>query len=480
MKNQQQGDHWAKNEFGSADFGDKRLKARLIKLADRLSESPESPINQACSGWAETKAAYRFFRNESVVPKEILSSHVEQTAMRAKTHKTILAVQDTSYFNYTAHKKTTGLGVISSRPGTNVKKISAHGVIMHTSFALSTQGLPLGILDQKVYPREIVPEELKKLKKRSHNTSVAIKDKESFRWLESLRKTKEAVGNETQIVTICDREADMYEFFELAHLIGSPVLVRVSQQRRVNRASRYSKKTGQNLLSFLENLPCQGNIEVEIPARDGKPQRIATLELRFGSLTLNPPRNHIRHKTEEMPNLKLNAVYVVEKTAPPGTEALEWMLFTDLPVNSFDEAVEKVQWYCLRWRIEVFHKILKSGLHVEHCRLGTADRLVRYLTIMSIIAWRIFWITLLGRSDPTLPCTTLLEEHEWKVLYSKFRQTKRYPKTPPTIRETVRWIAQLGGFLARKGDGDPGTITLWRGWKRLNDLSEGWSLAHAR
>ena len=180
-----------------------------------------------------------------------------------------------------------------------------------------------------------------------------------------------------------------------------------------------------------------------------------------------------------MPDLKIYAVYAVEKNAPKGEEPLEWLLFTDIPVNTFDEAIEKVEWYCFRWRIEVFHKILKSGLNVEKCRLGTADRLARYLTVMSIIAWRIFWITLLGQADPNLPCSVILERQEWKVLYSKFRRTKRYPKTPPTIREVVRWIAQLGGFLARKGDGEPGTITLWRGWKRLCDLSEGWALANA-
>lgn len=473
------GEGWAKNEFLSADFGDKRLKTRLIKLADRLSESPESPINQACSGWAETKAAYRFFRNESILPLEILASHTEQTGKRSKAHKTILAVQDTSYFNYTAHKKTTGLGLISCSVGTHVKKASTYGVIMHTSFAISTQGLPLGILDQKIYPRKPDSEELKLLKKRTGHNGVAIEDKESFRWLESLSKTKKIVDDSTQVVTVCDREADMYEFFELAHRIHSPILVRACKDRRVNQLSRYSNKVEDRLWSFVESFPSQGIFQVEIPARDGKPLRVATLELRFGGLTLNPPQHHLRHKTETMLDLKVNAVYAAEKNPPSGVEALEWMLLTDLPVNGFDGAIEKVQWYCLRWRIEVFHKILKSGLHVEQCRLGTADRLVRYLTIMSIIAWRIFWITLLGRTDPALPCTKLLEEHEWKVLYSKFHRTKCFPKIPPTIRETVRWIAQLGGFLARKGDGEPGTITLWRGWKRLCDLSEGWSLAQA-
>jgi hypothetical protein len=253
---------------------------------------------------------------------------------------------------------------------------------MHTSFALTTQGLPLGILDQKIYPRKKDSVELKKLKKKTHDIGVPIEDKESFRWLESLRETKKTVDDETQIVTICDREADMYEFFELGYLIGSPVLVRVSKERRINKASHHSEKTGQMLWSFVQELPCQGTIQVEIPARDSKPLRVATLELRYSGLILNPPRNHIRHKSEKMPYLKINAIYVVEKSPPTGEEALEWLLFTDLQVNTFDEAVEKVQWYCLRWRIEVFHKILKSGLNVEQCRLGSnAVRLSCFLCI---------------------------------------------------------------------------------------------------
>ena len=192
------------------------------------------------------------------------------------------------------------------------------------------------------------------------------------------------------------------------------------------------------------------------------------------------PRHHIRHKTEELPDLKLFAVWVKEEDPPDGEEALEWLLLSNLAITNFDEAVEKVRWYCLRWRIEVFHKVLKSGRKVEQCRLETADRLIRYLTVMSIIAWRIYWITLIARTDPQWSCVPLLAEEEWKVLYSKIHKTKSYPKQPPTLHEVVRWIAMLGGFLGRKGDKEPGVITLWRGWKRLCGLSEGWNLALAK
>ena len=469
---------WAAAEFGNVELGDRRLSNRLIAITDCLSSMPESPINQACNSWAEAKAAYRFFQNEDVNEKDILATHVRRTADRAIEQKIILSIQDTSYFSYTDHKKTTGLGIISKKVGTNVKTIFSKGVIMHTSFAVTVKGLPLGILDQKIVARQPISDELRAKKKKSHNVNIAIEDKESIRWLDSLRNTQAALkDSNVKAVTICDREGDFYEFLELANQIGASVLVRARGDRTINKESRYAKAEDIRLWDHIKTFPNKGIIEVEIPAKDGKPSRIAKLETRFGSFKMNPPRNLARRLTETLPDLNLNAVLVTESSPPEGEEALEWMLLTDLPVTTFEEAIEKVRWYCLRWRIEVFHKILKSGLKVEQCRLQTADRLIRYLTVMSIIAWRIYWITLIARTDPNLPCTTLLAEDEWKVLYSKIHKTNSYPKKPPNIRSVVRWISMLGGFLGRKGDGEPGIITLWRGWKRLFDLSEGWALA---
>jgi hypothetical protein len=348
---------------------------------------------------------------------------------------------------------------------------------MHTTFAVTTDGLPIGLLDQKISSRPPIAEEVDEVKKRSHGKDLPVEEKESIRWLESLKKSNNQPAlKEVKVVTVCDREADMYDLFELASSSNAPFLVRASQDRTVNKESTYSKKTGEKLWSLMNGLDCQGKIEVNIPARD-KPARTAVLEVRFGNFIMNPPKGHVKLKSKELPNLTLTAVYVLEKSPPVGEEPMSWMLLTNLEINNIEKAVEKVRWYCLRWRIETFHKILKSGLKVEECRLGTADRLIRYLTVMSIIAWRLFFTTLIARTEPSLPCTALLTEEEWKVLYTKIKQTKDYPNTPPAIREAVRWIAQLGGFLARKGDKEPGPITLWRGWKRLFDLAEGWNLA---
>jgi hypothetical protein len=473
---------WASDEFAEVSLGDKRLDARLITLCDRFSDAPESPINQACADWAETKAAYRFFQNENVDVAEILAAHRSKTAKRASKHKTVLAIQDTSYFVYTSHPKTEGLGTLALKKGKRVEKMGCNGLLMHSCLAVTTGGLPLGLLDQKIYSRKLHTDKTGRGKSYRPREHLPVAEKESARWLESLAHTKEVMG-ETDVVTVCDREADFYGFFKLSDQIGCPVLVRAKGNRVVNRKYRYSEQEAVKLWEHIRQQPETGCYTIDIPRRSKTKQakereaRSATVTVRFGSFRLNPPHNYKKHGEEDLPNIDMNAVYVLEKNPPEGEEPVEWMLLTNLPVTSFDEAYEKVSWYSLRWRIEMYHKVLKSGFRVEACRLGHAERLARYLTIMSIVAWRLFMITLIARTDPTTPCSSLLAEQEWKVLCMKTNRGKPLPRKPPPISDVVIWVAKLGGYLARKSDGPPGSITLWRGWKRLADLTEGWNLA---
>jgi len=471
---------WAAEELAEVDLGDKRLNSRLMKICDSFSESPESPINQACADWAETKAAYRFFQNENVDVDEILAAHSRKTAMRARKYGTVLAIQDTSYFVYTSHTKTAGLGKMSIKKGKNIKKIYSNGLVVHTCLTVTTEGLPLGLLDQKIFARKLRQDKARTSKGRKPHDLLPIEEKESYRWLEALMNTKEALGD-TEVVTVCDREADLYDFFSLSNQIGAPVLVRASSNRTVNRKSRYAEKGVLKLWGYMDQQPESGSFTIEIPSRKktkhckAREARTATVTVRFAPFRLNPPRNNTRHNREELSDIAMYAVYVREPNPPEREEPVEWMLLTSLPVRSFDEAYEKVLWYCLRWRIEMYYKVLKSGFRVEACRLGHAKRLTRYLTLMSIVAWRLFMITLMARTDPAIPCTKLLADHEWRVLFLKVNKNKKFPKKTPPIGEVVIWVARLGGFL--EGDGPPGTITLWRGWKRLSDLTEGWNLA---
>ena len=229
--------------------------------------------------------------------------------------------------------------------------------------------------------------------------------------------------------------------------------------------------------------PTAGSYIVDISAREktrhckGRTARAAKMEVKFGGFIMNPPRNNPKHKTEVLPDIEMYAIHVLEMHPPEGEGAVEWMLITNQPVTTFDQAWKRIRWYSLRWRIEMYFKVLKSGFRVEACRLGTADRLICYLTLMSIVAWRLFTITLIARTNPSMPCSELLSELEWKVLAAKSSRNGRQPAIAPSIAEALLSIAKLGGYLARKKDGPPGTLVLWRGWKRLMDFAEGWSMA---
>ncbi|WP_143696883.1 IS4/Tn5 family transposase DNA-binding protein, partial [Wolbachia endosymbiont of Culex molestus] len=211
------GNEWARNELGDAALGDKRLTDRLVNIADSLISLPESSINQACGSWSEAKAAYRFFQNENVKGSDILTSHIAKTVERTKTHKRILVIQDTSCISYMGHEKIRGLAVVSKK--------QSKGIMMHTAFAISTEGLTLGILDQKLYSRPSISKEDQELEKRRRCRNISIEDKESIKWLESLKKTNEIIDStQTETITVCDREADIYDFFELAYRLNSAVL----------------------------------------------------------------------------------------------------------------------------------------------------------------------------------------------------------------------------------------------------------------
>lgn len=474
---------WAEEEFADVNLSDKRLNARLITLCDRFSDAPESPINQACADWAETKAAYRFFRNEKVDANDILAAHRIKTSQRAKAHQTVLAIQDTSYFVYTSHLTTGGLGEMSMKKGSHVEKIYSKGLVMHACLATTTDGLPLGLLDQNIFARKLRPEhERRRNGGRYIQDFLPVEQKETYRWLQALKTTEDTLPD-TRVVTVCDREADLYDFFKLSHQLDAAVLVRASANRTVNRKSRYAEKDVLKLWGYMQQQAEAGSYTLQIPKRaktkhcQAREARSVTVTVRFAPLSLNPPRNNVKHKTESLPDIDMHAVYVLETDPPAGEEPIEWMLLTSLPVQSFDEACEKVRWYGLRWRIEMYFKVLKSGFRVEACRLGHAQRLARYLMVMSIVAWRLFMITLIARATPETPCTQFLAEDEWQVLFRKTHKNKPLPGKPPCAGDVVTWIARLGGFLARKGDGEPGTITLWRGWKRLADLAQGWNLA---
>lgn len=465
--------NWAEKEFETVDLGDVRLNQRLIKMSQDFLKAPESHINKACGDWSETKAAYRFFQNDNVDYHEVIDSHAQSTIMRSTNDATILAIQDTTYFNFSNHPKTKELGVLTRFKGKHKNEILTMGLCMHTTLGLTVDGLPLGILSQNIYAREKMSSEKMELKKRSHNNALPIEEKESIRWLNSMEETINLFnGSIKRVITIADREADIYEFFQLANKLNTDLLVRASHNRKINRSAIHSEISGEYLWDFMNDKKHEGTVKVKVPKKGKNPERWATCQVKFSKINVLPSRKFIGPKDEEL-HLELYAIQILELNQPKESEPIEWMLLTTIPIHTLQEAIEKMKWYCLRWRIEIYFKVLKSGFKVEDCRLQTADRLIRYLAVMSVVAWQVYWLTLVSRTAPEITSDIFLSDFEWKILFTKFNPNKKIPKQHPTMKQITIWIARLGGFLARKGDGEPGVTHIWRGLQKFNIMIEG-------
>ena len=448
---------WPQEEFGGARVGDERLRQRLLILAGDLGAQPGASLPQACQSRAKTKAAYRFLDHPNTSMDALLKPHYEATQQRLLSAPLVFAVQDTTFLNYSTHAETDDLGPI----GTDKKTL---GLVLHSTLAFNAEGTPLGLLDVQCWARDEA-----QFGKRHRRKKLSIAEKESRKWLESFRQLREVQRRTpaTRLVSVGDREADIYELFQLALAEeDSPgLLVRAERDRL--------RVTGQeHLWPGLAQQPPAGVQEVRVPRRGRQPARVARLEVRFARVTLRPP-----HGKKELGELALWAVLAQEVEAPRDVKTpLRWMLLTTCVVENFAAACERLRWYTLRWGIEVYHRTLKSGCQIEQRQLGTADRIEACLAIDLVVAWRIFHLAKSGRETPEVPCTVYFEEAEWKALVAYITQNPTPPAEPPSLRQALRMVASLGGFLGRKGDGEPGTQTLWLGLQRLDDITATWKI----
>ena len=367
----------------------------------------------------------------------------------------MLAIQDKTELDLGKRQRTRGIGAISNQ--------AAKGLHVHNVLAVSSKGVPLGLLSQKVWTREKVRKG-KGLQARRR----AIADKESQRWLDSLETSQSLIPQEIEVITIADREADIYELFAHRRRFGSHLLIRAAQNRRVWKADEERGK----LFEALRKVATCGQKTLELQRTPRRKARFATLTVRFTTLELQPPTG----KKEIQPGIMVQAILAEEENPPPGEKVVSWLLLTTLPVANWADACDCLEKYADRWLIERFHYVLKSGCGVEELQLETAERMEKALATYAIVAWRLLWLTYEARKNPEKKIDEVLEEQEWKVLYLATQKNKALPNQSPTLREGIRQIASLGGFLGRKGDGEPGVKTLWRGWQRLKDMSIGWQL----
>ena len=455
--------NWCRFEMAAVDFGDPRLNHRFLKTVGQLAEHPSASINSACDVWANAKGAYRMFDNDRILPQEILRAHHDRLVPRIDQEPFVFAIQDTTFLNYTDHLSTQGLGFIGSKN----RRRNAQGLLVHTTLGVGMDGLPLGIVDQQVFARS--PQKVEQKLARD----LAIEDKESFKWLKAARQAQKVLSQtHSEVVHIADREGDVYEFMSEVIKERGHFLVRASSDRRLNT----DDESYEWLWKHMKSEPVCAQQVIEVPKpRGGHSSRVAHLEIRFSKVRISPPKRKKKPRSlEVLAELEVYAVWINEPHPPPHTQPLEWMLLGDIEVTDARDAIERMNWYKLRWRIEDYHKVLKTDCRVETCRLETIERLERYLAIVGIIAWRILWLTHINRTQPDAKATQALQDHEWKALYCKIHHTNRSPSHPPTIRQAVRWIAQLGGFLGRKGDKEPGLLTICRGWQRLMDIADAY------
>src|SRR3954454_1357895 len=454
-------DAWVERELGD-EFPDRRLKARLGKLLGDLGRRIGGTLPAACQDWAATKAAYRFFSNPRVDEGVILAGHFAATRARFDaTTGPILVLHDTTEFSFTRENPEAigRLSLLKTRHAT----VTLCGLLMHSSLVLTPQGLPLGLAAVKFWTRKKF-KGTNALRGEVNRTRIPIEQKESVRWLENLRQSTELLGAASRCVHVGDREADIFELFCAAREAGTDFLVRTC-------VDRLAGDGGTTISKEMEREPIRGSHEVEVHDDRGR-VRMAAVDLRFRRMTVRPPIG----KHRQYPALPLTVLHADERGTPAGREPIRWRLLTNRPVDDLAGAIEKLDWYAQRWKIETFHRVLKSGCRAEASRLRTAERLTNLLAVLCIVGWRVFWLTMTNRATPEAPAGVALTQVEVAIL-DRLAGDAGVPPSPAVSHYLVA-IAKLGVYLARAKDPPPGNMVIWRGLTRLMDIQLGFELSN--
>jgi hypothetical protein len=490
------------SEFADLDLGDKRRSARLRTLLRCMLDSPMKTIASACRGWAETIGAYRLLNNERVDSKAILAPHREATIQRARQHDCVAVAQDTTELDYTRKKSLQGSGPLSQE---------RRGFYAHTQFVVSRDRLPLGVLGTNIFARD--DEDFRRSRKHD-----PIEEKESCRWIQGYQECCEfkAELTGTEVLSISDREGDIYELYDCWRKrlrkgkSTAQWLVRASQDRALlgEDDKPLCKEPDSSEITHLFEQVRQGRelgeIQFEVKAARQKKKtkgttvitqrqaRLVRQRITVCEVTPRPPqRKGGKAGGRQCEPVSFHAVLAEEIDTPDGQEPITWLLLTSRRIESFEDAKELIGFYLGRWEIEVFHRVLKTGCRVEELQLRDSGAVINAVTIYMIVAWRILYLTHLGRSCPELPCGVVFEEAEWKsvVLVERAAQAKKKKSgskrdgskgqgtrklAEPSLAEMILLVAKQGGHLGRKGDGPPGPQVMWQGLERVRNFAEAW------
>lgn len=447
-------------EFDTIDLGHKSRNDRSKELLKTLFANPQESINAACDKWKHAKGAYRFLENPQVDAEEILGAHRRATIQRIQSQQTVCVAQDTTELDFGDH---------APDDVRCLNRAERRGLYDHSSVAFTPEKLCLGVLDVEFFDRSEAS-----LGKTTERKSDPIQEKESFRWLEGYRRCCELSDQcpETQIVSLADREGDIYDIFVEAEKHESPAdfVIRSKQVRSLpEKDEQIGGKTYKKMRDEVEKSDLVTTRQIKLPRTAKRAARTATLEIRAIRTKIKPP--HARRST--LPEVTLSVVLVQEVGGPQDGTDLDWLLLSSLPIDDYRDVLQIVDYYVARWPVEMFFRVYKSGCRVEDIMLEKKDRLIRALMFYKVIAWRILFVTFLGRECPELPCDVVFSEAEWKSVWKIVEETEP-PKTAPELSQFIPMLAQLGGYNARKHDGPPGMEAIWRGTRRMMDFALAW------
>ena len=465
------GDSWAEQEFGGAPLGDRRLGKRLVDSADQIMKSPGRAFAGAVNGdKAMIKGYYRFIESpdtSAVTMENILLPHRQTTVRRMKAQDVALCIQDGSDLNYNNLEQCEGLGTLSK----NQTGAKSKGLQLHSTLSVSGDGIPLGILNAQISAPEPVSKE------RRRHADIPIEEKQTFSWIKGYRDCVEVARTipDTRVVCVMDREADIFEMFdEQRRQPEADLLIRAKHNRCI--------ANGGKLFDTIRTAPVRQRLTFPVPRQSARPkkskqkarpkrdERVAHVAVRYKEIELRPPENQV----DKTP-VKVSIVHICEEHPPSGAVAVEWFLLTTIKIDSPEMARLCVKWYRLRWRIEDFHRVLKSGCKIEGMAHKTAERLRRAIAINMVVAWRIMVMTLLGRETPDLPMEIAFTDAEVKVLRA-YAQKKNGMTPPSTIGEAVLIVAMLGGYIQRGNGPPPGYQVMWHGFSLLQGMVIGYEL----
>ena len=446
-------------ELEGIELGDQRLNKRSLAILEALAANPEASINASMESWGETLAAYRFFRNSNVHPEQILCPHREATERRMREHPVVLVVQDTTEFDFTAH------------PPQDAQCLEVEhrfGLYDHTHLAVTPEKLCLGVVGSEQFDR--ARETLGKGRARKF---LPIEEKESFRWLTGYRlacELQQRCGS-TQIISVADCEADIYEIFVEVQrqTTSADFIIRARENRSTpQRDLTHEGRVFFKVLDRLTETPVRVRRTIALPQTPKRPAREAELEIRALTIEVKPPDSR-----SDLPTVSQQFVWVREVNGPGDKTEVSWLLMTTLPVESTADILRVVDCYVARWTVEIYFRALKTGCRVEKIQLETLHRVKNCLAFYKIIAWRIIYLTYLNRTTPELPCTAVFAECEWK---SVWQVTKKQPppRQPPTLGDFIRLLTSLGGYNNRPSEPPPGPQVFWTALRRMLDFSLAW------